>query len=314
MNKLIVIAFFVFLLSVSAHAAPGDVIITDLHDAAAASNVEGKRSIVTYGGAPGGTGVAVVLHAPTGNVSAPWTLAIPNGGAKEITIVWWERFDVWPIAWSSGGIKSIRPYHGNGSGDYFGTLISFHGGNSMYSSSWRGGVVDFNTLDVVTDIVVHKYTDDGYPTLISGNTYETVNKIKWSWEGMGTEWRKMRQWIKMPTNLATADAEAKLWIDNKLHYHLYNATVKDTGTSVDKITRVAFAPVDESATPHEHWYDEITIYEGYVPPDGSPLPTPDPEDPVDPEDPTDPTPTTSGPILRTGSSLLRVGDGVLRVQ
>jgi len=38
---------------------------------------------------------------------------------------------------------------------------------------------------------------------------------------------------------------------------------------------------------------------------------------VNPEDPTDPTPTpptTSGPLLRTGSSLLRVGDGVLRVQ
>lgn len=38
----------------------------------------------------------------------------------------------------------------------------------------------------------------------------------------------------------------------------------------------------------------------------------DPEDPTDPEDP-DPT-TTSGPILRTGSHLLRVGDSVLRVQ
>jgi len=47
------------------------------------------------------------------------------------------------------------------------------------------------------------------------------------------------------------------------------------------------------------------------------IPDPDQEDPVDPDPDPEPepeTPTTSGPILRTGSSLLRVGDGVLRVQ
>jgi hypothetical protein len=44
----------------------------------------------------------------------------------------------------------------------------------------------------------------------------------------------------------------------------------------------------------------------------TPCPAEDPGDP-DPEDPT-PTPTTSGPILRTGSHLLRIGDGVLMAQ
>lgn len=303
MNKCITFVTLWFMLVGPAFAASGDIILTDLHETTSLPE-KTKRHIVSFGGAPGGSGVAAVVNATDGDATVTWSYGMP-ASLKEVTVVWWERYSVWPLTWSLGGCKSIRQYNGPDSQDYFGAFISYWGDNSMYVSPWNNATVFFNT-DVVTSVKEHKYTDDGMPELISNSTYFSPARMAWAWEGMGTSWRKMRYWIKMPTNLASADAEQKLWIDNQLHFHLYNATLKNSsGRSVPYITSITMAPVDESATPHEHWYDEITIYEGYVPPDGTPLPDPDPGEPA---------PTTSGPILHTGSHLLRVGDSVLRVQ
>lgn len=307
MNKIIA-AFLILAFSCSTtFAADGDVVLTDLHGTASIGNW-GPRSIVSYGGAPGGSGVAAVVNATDGDATAFWDYGMP-ANLKEVTVVWWERYSVWPLTWDTGGCKSIRQY--NGDGNYFGALISFWNSgffgnqNDMYVAVWVNATVWLNST--VGSARIEEASGDGWMVPQGDDVYLAPARLAWNWEGMGTQWRKMRYWIKMPTSLTSADAEQKLWIDNELHFHLYNATLKNaSGTTVPFVTSIRFAPVDESATPHEHWYDEITIYEGYVPPDGEPLPDPDPEDPE--------TPTTSGPILRTGSSLLRVGDGVLRVQ
>lgn len=242
-----------------------EILVEDLHENASVEDYQ-TRNIVTEGCAPWGTGECIMMNCSDGDCSGTngWTLQIPDGEGKEITIEWGERYNVWPLEWSLGGCKSIRPYHGSGSGHYMAAFITYHGGNSMYMSSWENATL--NITDEITDVVVNDDPwDEGWcePQNPDG-TFDCNGRLKYSWEGMGTDWRKMRMWIKMPQDFTTGDGEIKLWVDGQLHFHLHEIYMDPEG--VPETTRVLFAPVDETATPHEHWYDEITIYKGYVPP------------------------------------------------
>jgi len=87
--------------------------------------------------------------------------------------------------------------------------------------------------------------------------------------GMGTAWRHMREYVKAPT-AGQSDGEVKLWIDDNLIFSVTNANLYNLNNGGSTITHITVAPVDESATAHEHWYDNITVYEGYVPPGEAP--------------------------------------------
>ncbi|MDZ7833632.1 MAG: hypothetical protein U5L07_17945 [Desulfobacterales bacterium] len=268
MKRILIFAsILVLLFSGKLFAAPGDVIVEDLHDSASIGSKDTRNVVWDASECADGVAPCVMMDCADGDCSGTdgWRLNIPDGKGSEITIVWWERYDTWPLEWSVGGCKSIRPYNGSSSDEYLAALISFHGGDYMYLSTWEEATVEFNP-DVVTEVRTNTYS---YCTENPDGSYDCPHgRIGWQWEGMGTEWRKMRQWIKMPTSYSSGDGEIKLWVDGKLHYHVYDKDMWDRGGL--EIESVAFAPVDESATPHGHWYDEITIYEGYVPPDDEP--------------------------------------------
>ena len=84
----------------------------------------------------------------------------------------------------------------------------------------------------------------------------------------------MRHYVKAPSS-GQSDGEVKTWVDGKLIYSVTGANLHSANYGGATITHITVAPVDESATPHEHWYDNITIYEGYVPPGDTPV-TPSP--------------------------------------
>lgn len=273
----ILISLMILLQAGIIFAAPGDVLVEDLHDSASVEDY-GTRNIV-WDAAQCADGVApcIKMDCADGNCSGThgWRLNLPGDGASEITMVWHERYSVWPLEWSVGGCKSMRPYNGSGSQEYIFGLISFYNGNRMYINKGDSTWIDFNP-----DVVTTFGDRTGHCTPPEGETdFYCDSASSWIWEGMGTSWRKMRIWIKMPTDYTSADGEAKFWVDGNLHWHFYDLDMYDKGTT--NIINVLFAPVDESATPHEHWYDEITIYEGYVPPDDSSVESSEPLEPPD---------------------------------
>lgn len=283
MKKFIMLGVFsICLLAFKSHAATGDILAADLHDTSSVSSLR-TRTIQTQGCAPGGTGACVKMNCANGTCSGSdaWDLGIPP--TKEITIVWWERYSVWPLnapgATQIANCKSIRPYHGSTSStisqNYTAALITAYeesvGNNAIYMSAWDG-----NAKLIPSKYVTKVDTSSDACTQInSDGTYGCPQGrmlFKWSTDGgitdgMGTQWRKMRMHILMPDSFTSANGVVNLWIDDKLIYTMTNLDMKDTG--VPQTTSVRFAPVDETPVPHEHWYDEITIYEGYVPPEHS---------------------------------------------
>lgn len=224
--------------------------------------------VTSTGCAPGGTGQCVKMDCADGNCSDPWTLDIPD--APEVTISWMERYDVWPLEWTRGGCKSIRAYNGPSGSHYLAALMTYHesrANNGIYMSAWEGPA-----RFVPTEHVTRVNDSDAYCPIDHGDGTHGCNvRLAFEWTtdggatmGMGTSWRRMRMYIGMPTTYDSADGEVRLWIDGELIFTLRDIDMQDEG--VQETTRVRFAPVDESGTPHGHWYDEITIYEGLVPP------------------------------------------------
>lgn len=251
-------------------AATGDILKTDLH-ATSAAGASGTRTVQTSGCAPGGTGVCIKMDCTTGLCTGndAWILDIPD--TREVTIVWWERYDTWPLA--NGNCKSIRPYNGDSSTDYIAAYISAYFSTGNYMSTFERAIVTPSPITTITNTTNPGNWDPSCTDLGNGK-YDCGNygRMKFSWstnggasQGMGTNWRKMRMHIKMPLTYTSGDGEITMWVDDKLIFTAVNVDMKPSGSAYT--TRVMFAPVDESTTPHGHWYDEITIYEGYVSPD-----------------------------------------------
>lgn len=272
--KKIIKVFRIFLLSVipfltfnvvqESLAATGDIIATDLLETASVGPY-GTRTIQSTGCAPSGTGQCIMMDCVTGVCTGNdlWSIDIPD--SPEITIVWDEKYSVWPLA--DANCKSIRPY--TGVSTYMAALITAYFNESIYISNWDSAEIQPTTA--ISDMWETPPHTDGcttsdYITYICAQGVGS-GKLKMSLSSpMGTEWNKMRYWIKMPTNYSSGDGEIKLWKNEILQFHLYNIDMSDAGLESPVTTHINFAPVDESTTPHEHWYDEITVYEGLVEP------------------------------------------------
>lgn len=263
--------FLLFLLPTMGFAADGDVIVSDLHDTSSIndkSEPEGDNRTIIWDDEQCADGVAPCVRneSADGDISSSlgWTYSGIN--QQEITIVWHEKITNYgSLEWSQGGIKSIRVFNGPNSGDYIqGSWIIWHGGTNHLMSLWDAATVEFNP-DVITSYDTNRCepNEDGSCTSID-------NGIRWDWN-VGSGWHEYRMWIKAPSTQSSGDGALKLWVDDVLHIDMYDVDRDRNNEGDETIDRVVFGPVDESATPHEHWYDGITIYEGYVPPDGEPV-------------------------------------------
>ncbi len=266
----------ILLMPCLSYAATGDTLATSLITTDPGS--QGKRVVVTGTGCYGDTGTCVKMDCSNGMCSADdlWTVDFTDKQA--VTIDWYERYNVWPITWLYGGNKSIRPYNGGGSNDYWGALISFHSDHG-YQNGFRMSAYGTATVDLTS--YVTSYNDNECSGDGTGGaktvTCSTGLGLAWSTDGgttagMGTAWRHMREYVKAPT-AGQSDGEVTLWVDGNLIFSVTGANLFNLNSGGATITHVNFAPVDESSTAHEHWYDNITIYEGYVPPGDAPTST-----------------------------------------
>ncbi len=176
-----------------------------------------------------------------------------------VTIVYWERFDKYPIA--DANIKGVRPYYGPNGGDYMAATMSQHFNDKFYISTWREAKV-FTGANVTA---IQK--DENYCENIGVDTYRCDNgRVRINWEpGFKTNWTKVRLYINLPSSPETNDGEIKAWLNEELTLTVTEILGKaDIGQNT---TSILFAPSDAASESYNHFYDEVTIYQGYVPPE-----------------------------------------------
>jgi len=265
MRRLILFVFCLFIFGANqSYSATGDVLGTSLISTSPGDY--GCREIVTgiANGCYSDTGVCAKLNAADGNCTAFFDINVTD--APEVTIVWYEKYDVWPLTWSSGGCKSIRPFNGGSDENYLAALITFFGSNTLYGTVAYGATTGLLTPTAAMGTMSTSgdyCQSNGDGTYDCATHWKSYNMLVGGVGGMGTNWRKMRQYVKVPSTIGSTDGETKLWIDDELIYTLVNFDRSGGGAN---ITSIRLAPIDESATAHGHWYDDMTTYEGYVPP------------------------------------------------
>jgi hypothetical protein len=231
---------------------------------------------------------------PEGHYTAyePWTLDITD--SSEITIVYYEKMNPFPT-WVGGGIKSHRPYFYNTGGEatqgwlkpYFGHPYNFHCNEvcGTYMNAFSEGYITYGSR--VTQY--NRYAcPDGHCVPHGGDATAGIGNVAFAnlngdgINGFGTGWRKIRNYIKMPSNNSTADGRNTYWIDEEMIYDVTNVSITYMENNNNKIYKIIFSPQDDSGVAFSHYYDEITIYSGYVGPAGyvplsrSPSPGPSP--------------------------------------
>ncbi|MDD2321348.1 MAG: hypothetical protein PHO83_14990 [Geobacteraceae bacterium] len=280
MKRLVLLLSILFIPCIS-HAATGDVLFNCTFDGAGSSpsqvvancggnggSMDNSATIVT-GGHDGRK--AVSYYYPNGGSEVINAFKTPALNKQELTVEYWEKFDVDPKSSGLMNVKSIRSYVGPNSGDYMAAIMSAHNNGAWYQSTWATGSGTLTTTSSVTGVV----NSSSYCTG-SGTSY-TCNsgRLELSWTpGWGTSWHKVRVYMKVPSNSSTADGITKVWIDDKLIYTLSN--IKSNSTWYPYTTYILFHPSDDffqgiagTKFAFHHLYDDITVYEGYVPPSTS---------------------------------------------
>lgn len=186
-------------------------------------------------------------------------------GKSEITVVYWIKFDQSARGILNGNIKAFRPLTGD---TYYFATMSPHYGMDYYSSENYGPMT---VTDKTTDVLT---TDEqlGYSTDLGGGSYSNDDgRFKLNFNaggdnGFGAYWTKVRHWIKLPT-LGGSNGQSKIWINEELV-----ATFTNQEAGVDAAATFngfTFYPSSEAGEAFEQWMDEMVVYEGYVPPEGT---------------------------------------------
>jgi len=281
MKKLLLLLPLLFIQTIS-NAATGDVLFNCTFDGAGSTPAAVVANSGGYGGSMNNSativtgghdgGKAVSYYYPNGGSEIIDAFQTPNFNKQELTVEYWEKFDVDPKSSGIMNVKSIRAYVGPNSSDYMAAIMSAHNNGAWYQSTWASGSGTLTTTSSVTGVV----NDPSAYCTGSGTNYTCNNgRLELSWTpGWGTSWHKVRVYMKVPSSSSAADGITKVWIDDNLIYTLSN--IKGNSTWYPYTTYILFHPSDDffqggSGTKFafHHLYDDITVYEGYVPPKAS---------------------------------------------
>ena len=191
----------------------------------------------------------------------------------EITLVYWEKYDVPESVAYDWNCKGTRAYTDpNGGSSYIGAIMS-----RWYDSQWQQGV--FGTAKATTTSNVTSVTGGAnYCTSTGTNTYNcgsgSYGAISVKLPDRGTTWHKIRAYYKMPTSPTAKDGLTTMWIDEKPIYYLTNISGSPQASGfipwTNNISHIVVHPsdnyMDDNGPTFNHGYDDIVVYEGYVPP------------------------------------------------
>jgi len=291
MKKTTALSFLFLLIPTICLAATGDVLFSCNFEGAGSTPAQvwancggGESGSLTTGTISSGSGhdggkAISFLH--PGSVDEVYDPMLTNSINKnEITIVYWERFDIPQSASAIWNTKGIRAWSANGSGYIGGTTTLWGTGDTLIYHLDGGATL--NTTSAVNYVEGPPAQDGsatGYCRTTAGSTGGkpftcTLGRyagFRWT-PGYGTTWHKVRMYIKNPTNAAnnSKDGHIKYWVDETLLATITNINGMTTAGSL--VGQVSFHPSDGyfgsagSKPSFHHIYDDITIYEGYVPP------------------------------------------------
>lgn len=227
-------------------------------------------------------------------------------GLKEWTVTYYEKFDSWPITTPNIKSSRVYHSNAGGYyGALIGVHMNYSG-KSMYLSPWETADVTVQTDVINQGIISgtrYGGTDLTGATLLCNGinvwggpcvnkTYPGKYKfpgrpagdsdiLSFAWttdngvtSGYGTSWHKIRLYTKLPSSDTAFDGAITMWIDEKLAFTATNVKSSSAGMALigypgaggATLTYVKFYPSDDAKSPFVHSYDDIIIYEGYVPP------------------------------------------------
>jgi len=293
MKKIATLSLLLFFVPAVGQAATGDLLFNCTFDGSGSS----VSSVVSACGAngfsdPNFTHASVATGGHDGGKYVNWYY--PNNGAEidelftipvgrpEITLVYWEKFDKNASVSGNWNVKSTRAYTNSaGSNAYIGAMMSRWG-----NGQWQQGVFYSGTMtksSAVTYVTGPPDYANSYCTYSSGNTYNCGNgsygavSVLSSPSLRDTAWHKVRIYYKMPSSTTSSDGITTLWIDETQIYSITNMRGTPSGytTWSNNITHITVHPSDDffssagDKTTFNHGFDDITVYEGYVPPSGT---------------------------------------------
>jgi hypothetical protein len=197
-------------------------------------------------------------------------------GHDEITIVYYVKLNPGNRSLKDANIKGVRLY--TSSSAYIFSTNDGHFSFDQYQS--YTSALTMESLGGLAGVKQNSSycRNNGDSTYNCPVRYDIQFKTKDGKEGYPSGvWRKVRYWVKLPSSASSRGGESKLWIDEEPIMHTYN--VRGASDARGTFSSMTFYPSSEAGTKFEHWLDEMTIYEGYVPPSGDDSPPPTPEDP-----------------------------------
>jgi hypothetical protein len=200
----------------------------------------------------------------------------PALNKQEVTLDFWEKYSVPEnavgVIWNC---KSFRMMNGpDDAYDYMAGVISRHDAGYWYQSYWGNGTTPAN-LTINPATVMDDVSSDC--TFVSTNHYTCAHKLQVGYQTQwGTNWRHIRVYVKIPTNDSSSDGATTVWINDELFYTLTNITRGDSWGSLPGgwypyVSAITFHPSDDfysTGVAFYHYWDDIVVYEGYVPPTG----------------------------------------------
>jgi len=288
-----------FAVSTISYAATGDVIFScDFSGAGstpqqivqACSGVSTGSTLNTWAtveatGGPVANGKYVRLHKPSSGSAG--TISVDHPNRDSVTMVWYTKFEGWPIM--GANIKETRNYiaktdcgAGGNEPCYIGATISAYcAGCSTINTAYdrRFYISPGESASVNYTASALNNSSNGGCTG-SSNPYTCTDPVhiifnwstdSWSTWGFGNNvWHKMRYYLKPPTT-GNADGSLQLWIDDTEIFTTTNLKA-DAGvyhSSGAQLSTVDFFPSEAATDDYYHSLANITIYEGYVPPEGA---------------------------------------------
>ncbi|NTW27421.1 MAG: hypothetical protein HGA36_03785 [Candidatus Moranbacteria bacterium] len=205
---------------------------------------------------------------------------------SEATFVYWERYQSGTTTlWNNKGsrVRDTGNY-------YYGAIMSQWNlsydscllpgcstiGPALYMSNDSAGTGGPTSWTLVpTNAVTSIDANAGYCTFLGNNQYACPGRVAlhWTTDGGVTEnfgenkWHKFRIYSKVPSSNVASDGLIMLWIDDVLVYTLQDISSSLTGGNL--LSHIEFYPSETTDGSFVHDYDDIVIYEGYVPPSGT---------------------------------------------
>lgn len=279
MKKIIGLLSLLFFMPCISNAATGDVLFNCKFDGAGSTPAQvwtgcgGSSSFgplglssgsIVSGGHDGGKAISFYYPNSTTPKELYDPMYTPSFNKTELTYTYWEKFDKDPSTSWVWNVKSSRAFLGSG---YMGGFVSAENHGEWMQTFWSPATL------TTTSNVTHVKTDadqSGYCGAGSGSVYPCNNgRLSLSWSpGFGTTWHKIRIYLKAPSSSSATDGKNMVWIDDNLIYTLSNIPRYSTWGAT--LTNISFHPSDDFLStggfPFHHLYDDITVYEGFVPP------------------------------------------------